>query len=213
MSVLSPARRRALPRARWVQPVQGYGITTAYGVAGTMWSSGYHTGVDFSCPTGTPVRAVAAARVGSVGLAGAYGNRVVLIHSPGFETWYCHLSSIAVTKGQQVSAGTVIGRSGATGNVSGAHLHLEVRVNGVHRDPTPYLSGAADAPSTSSFPTGAQPAGATTNAALIGSADSSSSIGTEIRRLTIVAAVVLGGVALVAVGIAQGSQPLRKKAN
>lgn len=213
MSVTSAARRRALPAAKWVQPVQGYGITTPYGQRGSMWSSGMHTGADFACPSGTPVRAVAAGRVTSVGSAGAYGLRVVITHRPGFETWYCHLSSINTARGQSVGAGSFIGHVGETGNTSGPHLHLEVRVDGVHRDPAPYLSGAAEGPATPTDPNGAQPAGHGTNSALVPAADSSLSIGTEMRRLVIASAVVLGGVTLVALGLAQGTQPLRQRAS
>lgn len=209
MSLTSTGRRRALEDGRWVQPVQGYAITTPYGKAGSRWSSGAHTGADFACPTGTPVRAVAAGRVSSTGWAGAYGNRVVVVHKPGLETWYCHLSHIGASRGEQIVAGTVVGAAGETGNTTGPHLHLEVRVNGQHRDPAPYLSGAVDAPSTPTYNTGAQPADTTTNPALVNAANSNiaGALTTEVRRLTIVATVVIGGVALIAVGIAQGSKP------
>ena len=211
-SIASPKRHHAAGVRRWVQPVQGYSITTPFGQKGSSWMSGYHTGSDFACPSGTAVRVVAPGRVARVGEAGSYGLRVCVTHSPGFETWYCHLSSIGVRSGQQLAAGDVLGRSGETGNTTGPHLHLEVRVNGVAKDPGPYLAGAADAPATSTDVNGSGSIGAHTNPALVPSADSnaSDSILVEIRRLTIIATVVLGGVALVAVGIARGSNFHRK---
>jgi hypothetical protein len=175
-----------------------------------MWSSGHHTGADFAVAAGLPVRSVAAGRVTAAGPAGAYGNRVCITHRPGFETWYCHLATIGVRPGMNLGAGVIVGTVGATGNVTGPHLHLELRIDGVARDPAPYLSGAVDSPSSPTFPNGAQPEGATTNPAIVAEAVSTGSvtdsIGAELRRLTIVAAIVLGGVALIATGVAQGSK-------
>jgi murein DD-endopeptidase MepM/ murein hydrolase activator NlpD len=63
----------------------------------------------------------------STGYEGGYGNRTVIRHEDGTETWYCHQSAYAVSVGQKVRAGEVIGAVGATGNTTGPHLHLEVR--------------------------------------------------------------------------------------
>lgn len=103
-----------------------------------MWSSGHHTGLDFAAPTGTPVKAVAAGKIASAGWSGAYGYRIVLELEDGTEIWYCHLSSMSVTSGS-VGAGDTIGRVGATGNVTGPHLHLEVRIGGSTSDPLAWL--------------------------------------------------------------------------
>ncbi len=119
-------------------PTSSYTLTSHYGVAGSMWSSGYHTGLDFAAPTGTPVKAVAAGKIISAGWSGAYGYRIVLQLEDGTEIWYCHLSSMSVTSGQ-VGAGETIGRVGATGNVTGPHLHLEVRKGGATTDPLTWL--------------------------------------------------------------------------
>jgi murein DD-endopeptidase MepM/ murein hydrolase activator NlpD len=113
----------------WVVPTSGYHLTATFGESGRHWSS-THTGLDFAAPTGTPVRAVTGGTVTSTGYAGAYGNRIVLTHPDGSETWYCHLSRINVTTGGQIGTGAVIGAVGATGNVTGPHLHLEVRTAG-----------------------------------------------------------------------------------
>lgn len=119
-------------------PTSAYTLTSHYGDSGSMWSSGYHTGLDFAAPTGTPVKAVGGGKVISAGWSGAYGYRIVLQLDDGTEVWYCHLSSMSVTSGT-VGAGETIGRVGATGNVTGAHLHLEVRKGGSTVDPLAWL--------------------------------------------------------------------------
>ncbi|MER5205481.1 LysM peptidoglycan-binding domain-containing M23 family metallopeptidase [Streptomyces sp. NPDC002825] len=110
----------------WVVPVNG-GISTPYRASGSMWSSGYHTGVDFIASTGTTVVAVGPGTVYSAGDGGAYGNQVVIQHADGTFSQYAHLSSISVSAGQTVTGGQQIGLSGATGNVTGPHLHFEMR--------------------------------------------------------------------------------------
>ncbi|MEU8580641.1 M23 family metallopeptidase [Streptomyces abikoensis] len=121
-------------------PVASYTLTAGFGQAGNMWSAN-HTGEDFAAPTGTPVKAVGGGTVTQAGWAGAYGYRVVLTLDDGTEVWYCHLSSMVVTSGK-VGTGTVIGRVGATGNVTGPHLHLEVRPGGgAPVDPLSWLRG------------------------------------------------------------------------
>jgi murein DD-endopeptidase MepM/ murein hydrolase activator NlpD len=122
-------------------PVSG-SVSTAYRVAGSMWSSGYHTGVDFAAPTGTPLQAVGAGTVVSAGWGGAYGNQVVIKLADGHYAQYAHMSSISVSNGQSVTAGQQIGLSGATGNVTGPHLHFEIRTGpdyGSDVDPVAYL--------------------------------------------------------------------------
>jgi len=123
-------------------PVSGATIGTAYHVAGSMWASGYHTGVDFVVPTGTPLKAVGAGTVVSAGWGGAYGNQVVIKLADGYYAQYAHLSSLSVSSGQTVTVGQQIGLSGATGNVTGPHLHFEIRTTpdyGSDVDPIAYL--------------------------------------------------------------------------
>ncbi|MFB7833869.1 peptidoglycan DD-metalloendopeptidase family protein [Streptomyces sp. NPDC056056] len=110
----------------WFAPVSG-GMSTPYRASGSMWSSGYHTGVDFMASTGTKIVAVGPGTVYSAGDGGAYGNQVVIQHADGTFSQYAHLSSISVSAGQTVSGGEQIGLSGATGNVTGPHLHFEIR--------------------------------------------------------------------------------------
>ncbi|WP_405902173.1 transglycosylase family protein [Streptomyces sp. NBC_00656] len=106
------------------------------------WSSGYHTGVDFPVPTGTSVKAVGPGTVVSAGWGGAYGYQIVIRHSDGKYSQYAHLSSLLVRSGQHVGGGQRIARSGSTGNVTGPHLHFEIRTGpdyGSDVDPLVYL--------------------------------------------------------------------------
>lgn len=115
---------------------------TPYRAAGSSWSKGYHTGVDFPVATGTSVAAVAAGHVVSSGWGGSFGYEVVIRHADGRYTQYAHLSAISVKAGQSVVAGQRIGRSGSTGNSTGPHLHFEVRTGpgfGSDIDPVAYL--------------------------------------------------------------------------
>ncbi|MEW2071157.1 peptidoglycan DD-metalloendopeptidase family protein [Streptomyces sp. NPDC007346] len=135
----APAER-AVERSGMSAPVAA-STGTAYRQAGS-WSSGYHTGVDFPVPTGTPVKAVAPGRVVSAGWAGAYGYEVVVRHEDGKYSQYAHLSALNVKEGQPVSGGQRIARSGSTGNSTGPHLHFEVRLGpgyGSDIDPLAYL--------------------------------------------------------------------------
>ncbi|WP_418957891.1 M23 family metallopeptidase [Streptomyces tritici] len=134
------AARIAALAASYALPTSSYTITSEYGQAGSMWSSGYHTGLDFAAPTGTPVKAVHGGTIKSAGWSGSYGYRIVLELEDGTEVWYAHLSSMTVSAGQSVGTGDTIGRVGATGNVTGPHLHLEVHTaSGAGIDPAAWL--------------------------------------------------------------------------
>ncbi|WP_223831166.1 M23 family metallopeptidase [Streptomyces venezuelae] len=128
----------------WTAPVSSsYTFTGYYGQPGS-WSKGYHTGQDFAVPTGTAVRAVGPGQVVAAGYGRSYGYEVVIRHPDGRYTQYAHLSRIDVSVGQSVSAGQRIARSGATGRVTGPHLHFEVRTTpyfGSDVDPLAYLRG------------------------------------------------------------------------
>lgn len=136
------AERRAKLAKSFAIPTSSYTLTSHFGDAGSMWSSGHHTGLDFAAPTGTPLKAVHTGTVKEAGWAGAYGYRTVLELEDGTEVWYCHQSSMSVSAGQKVSTGDVIGRVGATGNVTGPHLHMEVHTaGGANIDPLAWLQG------------------------------------------------------------------------
>ncbi|MFJ4920783.1 M23 family metallopeptidase [Streptomyces sp. NPDC088725] len=134
------AERLAKLAASFSLPVASYTLTSTFGEAGSMWSSGYHTGLDFAAPTGTPIKAIHGGTVLSAGWSGSYGYRTVLELDDGTELWICHQSSMTVTAGQKVTTGELIGRVGATGNVTGPHLHLEVHTpDGTGIDPMAWL--------------------------------------------------------------------------
>lgn len=126
----------------WTLPVNGP-LGTPYHQKGSSWSSGYHTGVDFVVPTGTPVKAAGPGVVYSAGWAGPYGNQVIIRHDDGMYSQYAHLAKTPLVKaGQKVTGGQQIGVSGATGNVTGPHLHFEIRTGpayGTDISPIPYL--------------------------------------------------------------------------
>ncbi|WP_435642890.1 M23 family metallopeptidase [Streptomyces sp. H49] len=134
------AERRRLNA--FVAPIAHSYVSTGYEASSSLWSSGSHTGIDFHAASGTPVHAVGVGTVVSTGWGGAYGNQIVIRMADGMYTQYGHLSSIGVTVGQQVTAGQQIGLSGATGNVTGPHLHFEARTSpdyGSDVDPVAYL--------------------------------------------------------------------------
>ena len=114
---------------QWVLPVVGYHLTARFGQTSGLWAT-VHTGLDFAAAEGTPIMAVANGVVASTGYDGSYGNKTVVTLDDGTELWFCHQSAISVHRGEQVRAGEVIGAIGSTGNVTGPHLHLEVRPGG-----------------------------------------------------------------------------------
>ncbi|GHD39433.1 M23 family metallopeptidase [Streptomyces galbus] len=118
----------------WAAPTTGYRLTAGYAERGRHWKH-RHTGQDFAVGSGTPVRAVGPGTVRVTTCGDGFGNQVIVRHRDGYFTQYAHLSRIDVRKGQKVRAGQLLGLSGATGNVTGPHLHFEVRI-------TPYIGSA-----------------------------------------------------------------------
>jgi murein DD-endopeptidase MepM/ murein hydrolase activator NlpD len=116
---------------RFLRPI-GAPITDGFGWRGNR----PHQGLDFPAASGTPVTAGGVGVVSSAGYnAFGYGNLVIVDHRLGFQSWYAHLSSIAVVRGQAVSGGVLIGRVGSTGHSTGPHLHFELRVGGAAVNP------------------------------------------------------------------------------
>jgi murein DD-endopeptidase MepM/ murein hydrolase activator NlpD len=110
-------------------PIKNGKITTPYGKPGKMWkATGYHTGVDFACATGTPVLAVADGKIENANWGKSYGNQVVQKVEGGWVI-YAHLNAVRAKPGAVVKAGEIVGESGSTGNSSGPHLHFEMRDN------------------------------------------------------------------------------------
>ena len=120
-----------------IKPIAGT-ITSRFGAVSSI-RSGKHTGLDIAASTGTKIKACAGGTVTFSGYKGSYGYMVVINHGNGVETYYAHCSKLYVTAGQQVNQGDVIAAVGNTGNSTGPHLHLEVRVNGVAYNPQNYL--------------------------------------------------------------------------
>lgn len=120
-----------------VQPVTyGYTITSRYGA---RWG-GTHTGLDIAAATGTQIVAAAGGTVSYVNYSNvSYGNCIKINHGNGVETLYAHCSELYVSQGQTVSQGQLIATVGSTGNSTGPHLHLEVRVNGSTINPQHYI--------------------------------------------------------------------------
>lgn len=111
-----------------------YPIGTAYKVPGNHWAAGYHTGVDYLAPVGSPVVAPANSTIVFAGRDGgwgpAYGLHVIgatVVGGVGYHWIVAHLKDAAITEGMTVRRGDLVGHSGQSGNVTGPHLHFEVR--------------------------------------------------------------------------------------
>lgn len=129
-----------MPSLTW--PATCKVITQKFGNKSSRYVSGYHTGLDIGCKAGSPIYAAHDGTVIVAGYKGAYGNTVEIRANSTFVTSYHHMSRIAARVGQTVSAGTVIGYIGSTGQSTGPHLHFEVRIDGKAVDPQKYLNGA-----------------------------------------------------------------------
>ena len=121
-------------------PVNGP-IRSPYGIRMGGILGDLHRGVDIGADIGTPVRPMLNGRVRFAGTMSGYGQVIWVDHDDDVLTVYAHLSEIAVEAGQEVSSGTVIGRTGQSGNTSGPHLHLEVWRWGREIDPVQMLGG------------------------------------------------------------------------
>ena len=124
-----------------VAPLDNARITSEFGyrthpVTGNY---GFHTGLDLAAPEGTPIKASFYGRVAETGSSDAWGNYVLMEHSDGFATYYCHMSEIYVDEGAVIRQGETVGLVGSTGWSTGPHLHFEVRINGIRVDPEKLL--------------------------------------------------------------------------
>ena len=112
-------------------------ITSRFGEKGSRRYT--HTGLDLATSTGTPIYPIASGTVTFSGWQGSYGYLVIVNHGNGVESYYAHCNTLNVGVGTQVTTGTMIATVGSTGNSTGAHLHLEIRVNGTALNPQSYL--------------------------------------------------------------------------
>ena len=120
-------------------PVDGARVTSGFGMRmhPVLGFSKLHKGIDFGAPTGTPIFAAGSGTIVEMGKKGSYGNYVRIRHNGEYQTAYAHMSKFAkgVKKGDKVKQGQVIGYVGATGRVTGPHLHYEILVAGVQVNP------------------------------------------------------------------------------
>ena len=129
LAVSAEKRADEIAKNLWVLPTVGYHLTARFGQSSGLWSHN-HTGLDFAAPTGTPIFAIANGVISFTGWDGSYGYKTVETLPDGTEIWYAHQSAIEVTVGQKVIQSAEIGKIGSTGNVTGPHVHIEVRPGG-----------------------------------------------------------------------------------
>jgi murein DD-endopeptidase MepM/ murein hydrolase activator NlpD len=126
------------PSLHSTRPLHGAAVTSGFGMRRHPLLGGrrMHSGIDLAAPLGSPILAASDGLVSNAGWRGGYGLLVSLEHANGLQTRYGHMSQLAVTAGQRVNKGEVIGYVGSTGRSTGPHLHYEMRVNGVPVNPS-----------------------------------------------------------------------------
>lgn len=147
------ARKRMLAQARTTVPTSGVSgslqgmnlvipvngtVTSRFGTVSSVRSSS-HTGLDISTSRGTGIRPIANGTVVFASYKGPYGNLVIIDHGNGVQSYYAHCNALYVSNGQAVDTNSVIAAVGSTGNSTGPHLHLEIRINGVPVNPQSYI--------------------------------------------------------------------------
>jgi len=120
----------------------GYGaVTDTYGprINPVTGQAGFHTGVDLGDPDGAPIAAAKSGVVVYSGWISGYGNTIIIDHGGGVQTLYGHSKQLLVGVGETVYRGQTVALVGSTGMSTGPHIHWEIRINGQHTDPTPYV--------------------------------------------------------------------------
>lgn len=132
------------PSGQFMYPVpaySGYKPNSGYGYRSSPISgrSEFHTGLDLKATLNTDVVAAASGTVIYAGNRGGYGKCVIIDHGNGYSTLYAHNNALLVSVGESVQKGQVISKAGTTGYSTGVHLHFEIRINGQHTNPYPYI--------------------------------------------------------------------------
>jgi len=122
------------PTGKLLWPTNGK-LSSGFGSRGGR----FHSGTDIYCARGTPIIAADSGQVIQTGYHRGYGNFILVYHGGGFATFYAHLDGFAISGGQPVSRGQTIGYVGTTGWTTGPHLHFEVRINGIAKNPMSYF--------------------------------------------------------------------------
>jgi murein DD-endopeptidase MepM/ murein hydrolase activator NlpD len=135
-----------IPSGKFLRPLESkYPMTSKFGyrIHPIYKTKKHHNGIDIGAPRGTPIHAAAPGKVAFAGTMNGYGNIIIISHHDagyeGFETYYAHLNSIHVKKGQSVEVGQAIGAVGSTGASTGPHLHFEVRYQHKPQDPLKFI--------------------------------------------------------------------------
>ena len=121
----------------FIRPISGI-ITSRFGSISSV-RSGAHTGLDIATKSGTPIKAAASGTITFSGYKGSLGYLIIINHGNGLETYYGHCSKLYYQAGTYVEQGQAIAAVGSTGNSTGPHLHLEIRLNGVAYNPQYYV--------------------------------------------------------------------------
>ena len=130
------AGRGAFGGPPFVAPLEG---TLTSGFSPGTSTHRKHDGIDLGKAQGAPVLAAADGRILRTGTWGDYGLIVMIDHGRGWQSMYAHLSRIHVREGEAIRAGEMLGQVGATGNATGPHLHFEIKRDGRHLDPAPFI--------------------------------------------------------------------------
>ncbi len=127
----------------FASPLDSAYISSHYGYRTNPVSGKYklHSGLDLACSEGSSIYAVSDGVVVTSKYSDSYGNYIIIEHENGYQTLYAHCSRLLKDKGDYVNCGDVIALVGSTGNSTGPHLHIEVRLDGERLDPEPYFGG------------------------------------------------------------------------
>lgn len=137
--VLVGTKKSTASTGSYAWPTKSVYVTSYYGWRTVFGSRSYHYGIDLRAAVGTSIYSADGGEVTFVGTQSGYGKLIIIRHDNGDLTYYAHLNSFSVKKGDRVYKGQLIAKSGKTGRVTGPHLHFEIRKNGKQVDPMKYL--------------------------------------------------------------------------